>query len=55
VPGMSYRWKEISDLQEDPALYRDRELEALAQVWEEQKHLVEDQRSSTPNSFGMGD
>ena len=42
MPSISHKWKEISDLPDDLDPFRDRELEALCQVWDEQKKVVAD-------------
>ena len=43
TPAVHYKWKEIEDLPEDMAPFRDRELESLSLVWERQKTTIEDQ------------
>jgi hypothetical protein len=40
-----YRWEEIADLPPELRTYRDRELEALAQVWEEQRVTIGSEES----------
>jgi Fic family protein len=40
-----YKWREISDLPAELLSYRDRELEALTQVWEEQRATIGSEES----------
>jgi len=40
-----YKWREISDLPAELLSYRDRELEALTQVWEEQRETIGSEES----------
>ncbi|MGA3205656.1 MAG: Fic family protein [Bryobacteraceae bacterium] len=42
MPIISYKWKEISDLPDDADSLRDRELESLLQMWDEQRRAVAD-------------